>query len=329
MNLPWLKSIESSWRLSQSQSRIPHAVLLHGIAGSGKRCVAAWMVQTHLGMTGADQDAEFPFVQPEHADLHWISPPEDKHTIGVDQIRGLVGEMSLTSYEGRGKVAVVEPANKMTVNASNSLLKTLEEPSGDALLILIADRLGGLPATIFSRCQRIGIDLPGEDVGVQWLDQIRPHGRWAKLLREAGNAPLAALEAADSEDERELLARDFAAVAARQASPLEVADRWAKLDPPMVFHWLAREVQNCVKRSFPGDSGTAACSVSQSVLQRMDRRKLFCYLDTINGLRSQPAGSFNVLLTLESLLIDWSEDLQNHQELSRLDNLGTLAGLGT
>lgn len=305
---------------------MPHAVLLYGLAGSGKRCAAAWMVQTHLGMEGANQGVQFPFVAPEHADLHWISPPEDKHTIGIDQIRELVAEMALTSYAGRGKVAVVEPANKMTVNAANSLLKTLEEPSGNALLVLVADRLGRLPATIVSRCQRVSVDLPSEDVGLQWLNQIKPHGRWAKLLRDAGNAPLAALESADSEDERGLLERDFAAVATHQASPLEVADRWSKLDTPMVFHWLSREVQICVKRSFPGDSGVAAGSVSDSVLQRMDRRKLFCYLDTINGLRSQPAGSFNVLLTLESLLIDWSEGLKNHRELSRLDNLGMLAG---
>ena len=47
--------------------------------------------------------------------------------------------MSLTSYKGGGKVAVIEPAESMTNNAANSLLKTLEEPKGDALLILVAD----------------------------------------------------------------------------------------------------------------------------------------------------------------------------------------------
>ncbi|NIQ44609.1 MAG: DNA polymerase III subunit delta', partial [Pseudomonas stutzeri] len=68
--------------------------------------------------------------------------------------------LQLTSYEGRGKVAVIEPANTMTTSAANSLLKTLEEPPGDTLLILVADRIGRLPPTVFSRCQRIDFAPP-------------------------------------------------------------------------------------------------------------------------------------------------------------------------
>ena len=93
--------------------------------------------------------------------MRWISTPEDKKSIGIEQIRVLVAERNdLTSYEGFGKVAVIEPANEMTVNAANSLLKTLEEPPGDTLLVLVADRVGKLPATIFSRCQRIDLAVP-------------------------------------------------------------------------------------------------------------------------------------------------------------------------
>jgi hypothetical protein len=54
------------------------------------------------------------------------------------------------------------------------------------------------------------------------------------------------------------------------------------------------------------------------VLRGIDRRNLFCYLDNINRLRSQPVGSFNVLLTLESLLIDWADRLQNYRQQGNL-----------
>ena len=50
-------------------------------------------------------------------------------------------------------------------------------------------------------------------------------------------------------------------------------------------------------------------TIDESVLKRMDRRKLFCYLDTINRLRGQPKGSYNLQLTLEGLLIDWANGL--------------------
>ena len=323
MNLPWLNSLETTWLASKSQNRLPHAVMLLGASGSGKRCAAAWMAATFLDLDKATTHAQFPLSRPEHADLRWISPPEGKHTIGIDQIRALVADLSLTSYQGNGKVAIIDPANAMTANAANSLLKTLEEPSGNALLILIADRTGKLPATIFSRCQKLTIPLPTESEGLQWLHQLQPATSWPDILRGAGNAPLAALFGAERVQDTEVMVRDFAALSARHAAPLEVAARWSKYEPEFVLNWLGRQVQHCILRSSAGLSAPSSVEVSDSVLQRIDRRNLFCYLDIINRLRGQPAGSYNVLLTLESLLIDWAEGLLNCCRSDRAISIGT------
>lgn len=109
------------------------------------------------------------------------------------------------------------------------------------------------------------------------------------------------------------MARDFAALPERNASPLEVAGRWAKQEPEFVLGWLCRQVQLCILRVFGGLAAMPGAGVNDSVLQRIDRRNLFCYLDDINRLRGQPAGSFNVQLNLESLLIDWAGGLPNRQ----------------
>jgi DNA polymerase-3 subunit delta' len=274
------------------------------------------MAKLKLGLADVGSVPEYPFIVPEHADLRWVSIPEDKQSIGVDQIRTLINELNLTSYVGNGKVAIIESAHAMTVNAANSLLKTLEEPAGDALIVLVADRVAGLPATVFSRCQRIDFRRPVAAESLAWLDRFQPGTNWPKPLETAGGAPLGALKALKRLSDTDAMSRDFVGLAERRATPLAVAARWAKYEPRFVLDWLSRQVQHCIHRhsgNADGVAGSNLLDLPDSVLRRIDRRNLFCYLDTINRLRGQAAGTFNVHLTFESLLIDWSEGLSDVQ----------------
>ena len=312
--LPWLDSISSEWLSRQEQNRIPHAVLLLGSAGTGKRATAAWMAKQKLGLANVEPSPVYPFNVPDHADLRWVSIPDDKKSIGVDQIRELINELNLTSYEGRGKVAIIESAHAMTVNAANSLLKTLEEPPGDALIVLVADRVAGLPATVFSRCQRINFRRPAAAESLAWLNRFQPGTNWPKPLETAGGAPLEALKALERLSDTDSMSKEFADLAERKATPLAVAARWAKYEPRFVLDWLSSQIQSCIHRhsgNTDGATGSNLHDLPDSVLRRIDRRNLFCYLDTINRLRGQAAGSFNVHLTFESLLIDWAEGLSD------------------
>ena len=310
MELDWLKSFAETWLSMGRQGREPHAVLLAGPRGSGKRSAAAWMARNRLDALPVAGLPEYPFETPAHADLYWLSVAEDRNAILIEQIRELVDNLALTSYTGRGKVAVIEPANAMTHSAANALLKTLEEPPGNALLILLVDRPGHLPATILSRCQRLDFHLPPEPEALQWLERFRPGHAGIEALRAAGGAPLVAVEDADRQDRSSTMRRDFLRVGNGEASPVSVAGAWAKLEPDFVLEWLAREVQaglrTLVLGPRPGVGG-----LPETVLRRMDSRNLFCYLDDINRLRGQAGGSFNVQSALEGLLIDWATGLRS------------------
>ena len=309
MDISWHRDFAAQWLERDRLGRLPHAVMLAGPRGVGKRSAAAWMAAGKLGLEPQHGMAQYPWERPQHADLHWLEKPEEKKSIVIEQIRDLVGDLSLTSYEGRGKVAVVEPANIMTTEAANSLLKTLEEPPGDTLLILIADRTGALPATVFSRCQRIDIRVPSEQEGLAWLDKLHPGGSWLEALRVGGCAPLAAIGAAESLETSSAMARDFANIIGGTASPIEVAAVWSKIEPTFVLDWLSRQTQLAIRALQGGSGDGQGLAISESVLQRIDRRNLFCYLETINRLRGQRGGSWNVQLTFESLLIDWATGL--------------------
>ena len=307
MEIDWLKDVAGQWRAAVEGRREPHAVMLSGPRGTGKRAAAAWIAGRRLGLPRAREAPEYPFEMPVHADLHWLTVPEDHKTILIEQVRDLVAKLAMTSYEGRGKVAVIEPADAMTHSAANSLLKTLEEPPGDTLLVLLVDRPGHLPATVVSRCRRLDFRTPPEPEALRWLEGLRPGTQWIDALRAAGGAPLAALERGEQLATDAALRRDLTRVGNGEASPISVAAAWAKLEPGFVLEWLAREIQAGLRRLVAGTSGSGA---PETVLRRMDSRKVFCYLDDINRLRGQSAGSFNVQLALESLLIDWATGLR-------------------
>ncbi len=323
MELDWLEQFVDSWHDRISRGRVPHAVLLAGPVGVGKRAAARWIAATSLGLKVSRLPVD-PQDTVEHADLRWIAPLEDKESIGIEQIRELVNAMALTSYEGGGKVAVIEPANAMTVNAANSLLKTLEEPPGDALLILVADRVGKLPATIFSRCQRIDLAPPAEGAALAWLDRVQPGAPWSEALRVAGGGPLAAIAVLDHLETSASMARDLNALGKGMGSAVEVAARWTKIGPGLVLNWLAQQVNLVVIAGSAGREQAAGLAIEESVVRRMDRRNLFCYLDIINGLRGQPSGSFNVQVTLEGLLIDWADGLQDCGQNAPMDGMNLM-----
>ncbi len=317
-SMPWLDAATDNWLASQDNDRLPHAVLVTGPPGCGKRRLAEWMLAKKL-TSNASQRPVFADDKLEHADLHRLSVPEDKTTIGVDQVRELIRSLTLTSYEGRGKAAVVEPANLMTRSAANGLLKTLEEPPGDALLILVSDREGRLPATILSRCQRIAVLPPTEVEAVEWLDHVRAGRDWRRALSAAGGAPIAALALEEQLDLMGDMQKRFLAIQAGRESASAVAAEWAKMDTDFVLNWLAGTVSNLLKALNCGQKWAQGLDFDVSAMQRMDTRNLFCYLDIINRLRGANKGSFNVQLALERLLVDWANDLayvnENQQDL--------------
>ena len=107
------------------------------------------------------------------------------------------------------------------------------------------------------------------------------------------------------------MAQDLNALGAGRGSAVDVAARWTKIGPAYVLDWLAQQLKLALIAHSAGRGQAPGLAIEDSVLRRMDRRNLFCYLDIINRLRGQPGGSFNVQVTFEGLLIDWAEGLRD------------------
>lgn len=147
-------------RRSLRNGKTAHSYLFEGISGCGRKKTAIALIQA-LFCTSLPDDAcdVCPSCRKinsgNHPDIHLISPLPDKRDISVEQLREMQHDLSLRPYEAPRKACIIDPAERMSVGAANSLLKTLEEPPGNALIILLTENAGMLLSTVRSRCQLV------------------------------------------------------------------------------------------------------------------------------------------------------------------------------
>lgn len=138
--------------------KVSHAYLFIGLAGTGRKQMAAAFAQALRCERQADEACGCclecrKIVSGNHPDLHWIQP--DGASIKIEQIRELQRQFAYRSNSDRPQIYIIEQADKMTVQAANSLLKFLEEPNARIVAILIAENGQALLPTIQSRAQLI------------------------------------------------------------------------------------------------------------------------------------------------------------------------------
>ncbi|KAB7627611.1 DNA polymerase III subunit delta' [Alkalilimnicola sp. S0819] len=202
---PWLDDARARLYAERAHDRLAHGLLLHGPAGIGKAGLAVSLADALLcerpqrqgAACGACRGCRLTAADGRpHPDYQALCPADDKKSISVDQVRQLAEFVHLKSQYAGYRVAVITPADAMTHAAANALLKTLEEPPAGAVLILVADRLSRLPATVLSRCRQVALRPPTATVAAKWLA-----GQGVEdpqlLLALVGGAPLRALDYRD------------------------------------------------------------------------------------------------------------------------------------
>ncbi|MGB5623366.1 MAG: AAA family ATPase [Gammaproteobacteria bacterium] len=307
MELPWQKQRWHQFGQSVERGRLAHAFLLEGPPGLGKGLFARRMAARVLGL-GLEAVAEQEPIG--HPDLITVTLLEDKKQIGVDQIRELCAALAMTSHGGGYKVAIIDPADRMTLGAANSLLKTLEEPTPDTLLVLVRSRLDTLPATIASRCQRIRFPVPPRNVSKAWLETVEPGRDWSLLLNSAGGAPLAAVHAAETgaEERERRFADDLEAIAAGTRDPVGVAAEWHRSGVETCLGWLNAAVCDLIRARLAPDSDDT--NYLQNIDETIPLERLFDYLDEVQTALARRDGALNAQMTVESLLVPWARRLE-------------------
>lgn len=203
--------------------------VFHGARSLGKATAAAELARA-LNCQGHDGSALCgsckQFEAGTYPDLITIGL-EDRASIVIEQIRGLVQTLSLSSYYSSGvRVVIIDDAHLMTTEAQNALLKLIEEPPPHTIFILVAERLESLLVTVRSRCQAVHFAPPGE-AGIAGLLErqlgLKPSDA-SRLAAAASGAPGLAFRLATDPAEAEARLE-----LARLAVSLPAAGRFERL----------------------------------------------------------------------------------------------------
>lgn len=251
--LPWQRD---AWnRLTSRKPNLPHGVLLTGAVGTGKRRfadhVAAWLLcdqPTPDGACGHCASCAWLTVG-NHPSLLRISREVDtkgkqSRQIKIDQIRDL---MPFVQQTGQGwRVVIFEPAETLNTAAANALLKTLEEPAQQVMILLVADQYLQLPATIRSRVQQVPLGRIETDLAIDFVrDEAAVTIAQAKLLLEmSGGAPLAAvaLSTTPQFQVRGQWLATWLAILTGRRSVLDATSYWQKQLPLLTWLNLVRQI---------------------------------------------------------------------------------------
>lgn len=202
--LPWMHKEYARMLALVAAGKLAHAYLFGGQEGLGKLTLARHLAHYLLCSAkqgdqpcGACRDCQL-LAAGTHPDLKLIEP-EDSSEIKIEQIRDTTGFISKTSRRGGYKIVLISPAEAMNTNSANALLKALEEPSRNTLLILVSHQPALLMATIRSRCHTIKFNRPDPSLVIPWLESKGIRASAEELLRMANNVPLRALQYADED----------------------------------------------------------------------------------------------------------------------------------
>ena len=329
---PWQKI---QWQqISQllESDRLPHALLLHGNQGLGKadfaRALAAAVLckqpSTDFQACGSCSACHL-LAAKTHPDMYSLKPTASGKSksknpvlnIRIDEIRSLCEKLNQTSQFSGYRVAILDQADKLTISAANSLLKTLEEPGQKVLLILVSARTYRLPITIRSRCQSIRFNMPDEQTSLQWLkthlsslDNLPAYSdvQLQQALNLAFGSPLTTIEYLQDMEYQQILSEALTASLSGKNS-LDYAAQLAKYTKIKTLEGMLSWTSDLTKLSACGTE----CKIIneqhrkqlQTLAQKVNQQRLYRFHDQLNFNILHSSIAVNEQLLWENLLLSW------------------------
>jgi DNA polymerase-3 subunit delta' len=326
MIYPWQQAQWQQIDQVIKSGRLPHAILLTGNEGLGKTDFAMALANAVLCRQPAADNQACGHCQAcqllaanTHPDFYALKPTASENSksknpvlnIRIDAIRSLCSKLNQTSQFSGYRVAIIDQADQLTIPASNSLLKTLEEPGQSVLLLLVTARPQRLPVTIRSRCQLLRFTEPDESQSLDWLMQQQSGAsrtQFQQALKYAHGAPLAALEQLQQAEHYQLLA-DAMTAALSGKNSLDYALKLTKFAKTQTLEGMLIWISDLSRLVLCGSEAVITNEHHRAKLQtladRVNKQKLFQFHDQLNFNLLHSSIAVNEQLLWENLLLSW------------------------
>ncbi len=226
-------------RNALANDRVAHAYVFTGPDGVGKRCTAIALAHAVLCQEapqhGCPSCPACVSVQAgTHPDYHFTAPLPGKQSMGIDQIRAIQRFLALRPVRGGKKVCILNEAHTLTDQAQSALLKMLEEPPGDAIVLLLAVSGATLSLPLLSRCQHVRFaPLPVPDVEIILRQEAGLEADNASLLARYSRGSIGRALSLDLQtliEERQQVVEHLSSVHGASFSTLSQLAEWLVAD---------------------------------------------------------------------------------------------------
>ena len=323
--LPWHRPYWEKLSVYIKAGRLPHGLMVTGVAGIGKMNLAYFLARS-LVCEARKKNGEEPCGKcrschlmgvRNHPDFIFIEPNKPGNTILVDDIRELIGKLSITTHYGEYRVVILHQAHRLNTAAANSLLKTLEEPSKGTVIILVTEMPSMLPITVVSRCQKLNLPLPDSSLTLDWLREQGVSKNLETLYRMAGGAPFKALVLAKQEsvETRNAFYKHLSQLMNNTSDPVSIAEKCVEIPEETIIEWLTLRLVDMIRISSAPDvknlSNPDLRVTLQQYVQRLNLHHQFHYLDLLILAKQRLSAQANKKLLLEDLLIEYQLLMSN------------------
>lgn len=311
--MPWLMTCYNELSESIKKHNNSHAILINGEKGIGRNILAKNLAQDYLNISDFLNNGTTNSIEEElfHPDFKFIIPEEGKLNISIEKIRSTKSFLQLTSHQGIGKVVIIHPAESMTYPAMNSLLKILEEPPEDTLIILISESIKKLPQTIISRTQIQKIKNPSLKESTNWLSGYGEES-WDDALNIFGCRPILLQELGHDyfNSKIKAISEDINSLALRNTKPSQVANSWKSEELDVNLSILYKWISNLIDGNLLNIKKSMPSSFEKLLQSDVDTEHCFQYLNEIATIRQYLLNgkALNWNLQISNLLVPIYED---------------------